>query len=234
MLSSLTLFEGQSAAKRRLLEVQQWIEGQSKDKTAALSSKMRARNALLLTSVIAIQRALRGHQARLRVHQYMQEIAAASCIQRMWRGHKGRVVAQDLFWSRVQVAPTQYSLALMMQRSRRVQTISGWTEYFDTDVNCFWYMDNATRRSTWDAPEAFREALTCNWDPWPHPYRGAGEEPCRQAFKTHEEFQTHRATAHRWQCLACEAINAALSFPRCALCGSGSAMNARDNITAAD
>lgn len=41
-----------------------------------------------------------------------------------------------------QVVPTSYSLKLLTQRSRQVQEVGGWVEYFDPDTSAFWYLEN--------------------------------------------------------------------------------------------
>ncbi|CAM9232703.1 unnamed protein product [Ascophyllum nodosum] len=207
-------------AWRRLREAKEWIDGQSSTKMVYWERIEVAYAQWREQAATIIQASFRGWEGRQIAVDRRARREAARCIQRRYRGFLGRRRASEERLRRLQVVPTPYAMKLLIQRSREAQRVDGWVEYFDPDTSAFWYFEVSTKRSTWDAPKAFYESMTCVWDPWPVPYSSPLDKPCRKVFTYMVEFQSHRLHAHPWQCEACGQRNTSVSFPRCELCGN--------------
>eukprot|EP00904_Undaria_pinnatifida_P008783 jgi/Undpi1/5034/HiC_scaffold_19.g08386.m1 len=205
-------------ASRRLQQAREWVDGQSSTKMDYWEDLKAAELDRREQGATSIQAAYRGWEGRQIAGDRRARVEAATSIQRHYRGVLGRRRATEERWRQLQVVPTLYSLKLLKKRSREVQRSGDWVEYLDPDTGAFWYLQESTKRSTWNAPAAFSDSMTCVWDPWPVPYSSPLDKSCRRVFTNMAEFQSHRLHAHPWQCAACGQRNSSVTFPRCDLC----------------
>jgi hypothetical protein len=54
------------------------------------------------------------------------------------QGYIGRLIADDLKWAKVRVAPTKYALNIVRLRSKVTLERGDWLEFFDSQTNAFW------------------------------------------------------------------------------------------------
>jgi IQ calmodulin-binding motif len=192
MNTFLSTRDGQSAAKRRLVEARVWIDDQNSSKTKHWVDLQAQHLAQEHAAALQMQTLYRGHIGRQLASERRARVVAVICVQRHWRGWLGCRIADELRWAKVSVVPTLHALQLMQARSKEVQQIGSWVEYYDTDTSGFWYLESSSGHSSWDAPDCFQNVLTCCWDPWPYPYSSPLDLPCRKVFKSHADFQVLR------------------------------------------
>jgi hypothetical protein len=207
-------------ADRRLREAQEFVSLEHHENVALWRNLKAADVARKNAAATCIASLYRGFLGRLDAEAKLRERNAARGIQRRWRGVLGKRRAQMRRWELQGVAPSPHALSIITRRSRVACRVKEWREMYDPDTRSFWYLHESEMISSWEPPDCFKSLLTCVWDPWPHPYLSPLDKPCRQSFPSRKSYISHRLTAHRWQCRACESMETSLTFPVCSICGN--------------